>query len=193
MGVTFDIIGSILVRTAIVLIVLRMNISLNTMVSESMAHTNIQQELSILRDIMTSDFEYVGLGLAKGTGVKECTSSKFKFDADLAADGSIETVSYYYGDTDELANTPNPNDRKLYRQIGSGTPLNVANGITKCVFTYYKQDGNPTTDKAQVASFLLTLTLEEGTFSTQVKKSDGTYINKYPASYWEQTFFPPNL
>ena len=49
MGVMFDIIGSILVRTAIVLIVLRMNVSLNSMVVESVAHATIQQSLSVFR------------------------------------------------------------------------------------------------------------------------------------------------
>ncbi len=194
MGVTFDIIGSILVRTAIVLIVLRMNISLNTMVSESTAHTNIQQELSILREVMSSDFESAGLlVLPSSATFVEVQSDKVKFQGDLGADGTVETIYYYYGGVGELLNTPNPNDRKLYRQIGSGTPLTVAHGITKCVFTYYTGSGSQTMDKAQVRSFSLALIIEDGRFSTQVKKTDGTYADKYPASYWEQTFFPANL
>jgi hypothetical protein len=192
MGVMFDIIGSILVRTAIVLIVLRMNISLNTMVSETVAHSTIQQELSILREVMTFDFEYAGLGVAAGTAVKECSPGKFKFEGDLEADGSIEAITYSYGATSELANTINPNDRKLYRQVGGETVLNIANGITKCVFTYYNASGVQTTDKTQVKMFSISLILQDGSLRVESWK-DGVQIITYPTSYWEQSFFPSNL
>jgi len=192
MGVMFDIIGSILVRTAIVLIVLRMNVSLNTMVSETTAHSTIQQELSILREVMSSDFEYAGLGVGKGTGVKECSFGRFKFDGDLGADGSVETITYYYGATSELANTVNPDDKKLYRQINAGTPLNIANGIKKCLFTYYNASGVQTTDKTQVKMFSISVILQDGSLQIETWK-DGVQIITYPTSYWEQSFFPSNL
>lgn len=183
MGVMFDIIGSILVRTAIVLIVLRMNVSLNTIVSETVAHSTIQQELSVLREVMSSDFEYAGLTVPVGTAFKEAEPEKIKFEGDLNSDLTPETIYYYYGLAAALSNTPNPNDRKLYRQIGTGTPLNVANGITKCVFTYYDGNGIQTTDKTKIKMFSISVIMQ-----------DGTPINdKYPSSYWEQSFFPLNL
>jgi len=192
MGIMFDIIGSILVRTAIVLIVLRMNVSLNTMVSETVAHSTIQQELSILRDVMSADFEYAGLNVAPTTAFREATSVKIKFDGDLNNDGIPETIYYYYGLASELSNTPNPNDKKLYRQIGSETPLNIANGVTKCIFTYYNTSGIQTSTKSEIKSFSINVVMEDGSLTIKSWKN-GTEVVTYPASYWEQSFFPPNL
>ena len=183
MGVMFDIIGSILVRTAIVLIVLRMNVSLNTMVNETVAHSTIQQELAILRDVMGADFEYAGLTVPTGTAFLIAVPNQIKFKGDIDGDGIAETVYYYYGPASELSNTPNPNDKKLYRQIDGGIPLNIANGVTKCIFTYYNGTGSQTTDMTQIKMFSISVIMQ-----------DGTPINdKYPASYWEQSFFPLNL
>jgi len=158
MGVMFDIIGSIMVRTAIVLIVLRMNVSLNTMVTESVAHSTIQMELSILREVMSSDFDFAGYNVAPTTAFLDATIQKIRFKGDIlplgAPDGIPETIYYYYGSTSELGNTPNPYDRKLYRQINGGTPLNIANGITKCEFKYFDEIGVVTTDKSKIIPHL---------------------------------------
>ena len=192
MGVMFDIIGSILVRTAIVLIVLRMNVSLNTMVSETVAHSTIQQELSILRDVMGADFEYAGLGVAPGTAFRDAMPNKIKFDGDLDNNGTPETIYYYYGSTSQLTNTPNPNDKKLYRQIGSGTPLNIANGVTQCIFTYYDVNGIQTFTKSAIKSFSINIIMQDGWLTVKSWK-DGFEAITYPSSYWEQSFFPLNL
>ncbi len=183
MGVMFDIIGSILVRTAIVLIILRMNVSLNTMATEAIAHSTIQQELAILRSVMSTDFDYAGYNVPVGTAFVDAKEDKITFKGDLNNDGTAETIAYYYGSKTELSNTPNPEDRKLYRQIGSGTPLNVANGITKCVFTYYNNSGVATTTKSEIKSFSISVTMQDG----------APIDNRYPSTYWEQSFFPPNL
>jgi len=192
MGVMFDIIGSILVRTAIVLIVLRMNVSLNSMVSQTVAHSTIQQELSILREVMGADFEYAGLNVTPGTAFLDALSTKIRFKGDLDSDGTPETIYYYYGSASELSNTVNPSDKKLYRQINSETPLNIANGITKCVFTYYNASGVQTTDKTQIKMFSVSAIMQDGSLQVESWK-DGNQIISYPASYWEQSFFPSNL
>ena len=185
MGVMFDIIGSIMVRTAIVLIVLRMNVSLNTMVSQTAIHASIQQGVSILRDVMTSDFDRAGLNVSPGTAFITANSSEIKFSGDIDAtpNGSAETVRYYLGGTDELENTTNPDDRKLYRQINGGTPLNVANGVVKCVFKYYDYNGSITGSLSNIKSFSISLTLQDGS----------AIEGRYPSTYWEQWFFPANL
>lgn len=183
MGIMFDIIGSILVRTAIVLIVLRMNVSLNTMVSETVAHSTIQQELSILRQVMSNDFEYAGLNVAPGTAFIDARLHDIRFQADLNNDGIPETVEYHRSTTTDLIHTPNPNDRRLYRQVNGGTPLYVANGITKFDFIYYDANGIQTTNKVLIKSFSINVTLQDGY----------PIENKYASSYWEQSFFPLNL
>ena len=183
MGVMFDIIGSILVRTAIVLIVLRMNVSLNSMVVESVAHATIQQSLSTLREVMSADFEVAGLNVTPGTAFLEAKPNQMKFYGDIDGDGTPETIYYYVGPQSELSNTVNPNDRKLYRQINGGTSLNVANGITTCVFTYYDQNGAVTTTKSLVKMFTVKMTMQDGAPVDSV----------YPSTYWEQSFFPSNL
>ncbi len=192
MGVMFDIIGSILVRTAIVLIVLRMNVSLNTMMSETVAHATIQKELSILREVMAADFEYAGLNVAAGTGILDAQVGSIKFQGDLQSDGSIETIYYYYGGLGELLDTPNPSDRKFYRQINSETPLVVAHGLTKCVFTFYNASGSQTWDEAQIKSFSISMTMQDGRIVVESWK-DGAQVLTYPSSYWEQTFYPWSL
>ena len=183
MGVMFDIIGSILVRTAIVLIVLRMNVSLNSMVVESVAHATIQQSLSVLREVMSADFEVAGFNVTPGTAFLMAKPNQMKFSGDLDGDGTPETIYYYVGPQSELSNTVNPNDRKLYRQINGGTSLNVANGITTCVFTYYDQNGIATTTLSSVKMFTVKMTMQDG----------APVDSLYPSTYWEQSFFPPNL
>ena len=184
MGVMFDIIVLILVRTAIVLIVLRMNVSLNNMVTETVAHATIQESLSVLRQVMSTDFEAAGLNVPVGTAsFLSVASDQIKYYGDLDGDGTLETIRYYMGSTSELSNTTNPDDRKLYRQINSGTPLNVANGITKFVVTYFDQYGIATTYASKVKMFSISLIMQDGS------PVDG----KYPSTFWQQSFFPPNL
>jgi len=184
MGVMFDIIGSILVRTAIVLIVLRMNVSLNSMVVESVAHATIQQSLSVLREVMSADFDAAGLNVTPGTSsFLVAKPNQMEFYGDLDGDGTPETIYYYVGPQSELSNTVNPNDRKLYRQINGGTSLNVANGITTCAFTYYDQNGLVTTSPSLVKMFTVKMTMQDG----------APVDSLYPSTYWEQSFFPPNL
>lgn len=191
MGVMFDIIGSILVRTAIVLIVLRMNVSLNTMISETVAHSTIQEKLSTLREVMSLDIESVGLNVAPGTAFIDAMPNKIKFYGVDSA-GVPEPIYYYYGDTTELGNTENPMDRNLYRQVNAGTPLNIAKGVTKCIFTYYNANGIQTFAESAIKSFSISITMQDGSLTTVFWKN-GTKVEKYIASYWEQSFFPPNL
>ncbi len=182
MTVFLDIIGSMMVRGMIVLIVLRMNVSLNTMIVDTTAHSTIQQRMAVLRQVMVSDFEAIGFNVV-GTAFIDVKNHDIRFLGDVDGDGTPETISYDRSSTGDLPNTPNPNDRYIHRKVNSGTARIVADGITKIDFEYYDDKGAVTTDKNKVKSFKITAIMQDS------HPVDG----RYPSTFWEQTFYPPNI
>jgi hypothetical protein len=102
--------------------------------------------------------------------------------------GGQHWVKFVLGNTSELSNTSNPNDRRLYRcdgtsGAGSGVRKSVANGFVKMEFKYYDINGNETSTATAIKSF-----------SVRIIMATGEAVNGlYPTGEWTYRFFPANI
>ena len=110
-------------------------------------------------------------------------SNKIEFIADLNDAGVLDTVEYYTGPTSELSNTPNPNDRLLYRVINNETPMGSNLGVTEFKLIYQNALGDtlstPVNPTGQIASIQIDLEVE----------NSEAMNNEYQNAFWRQVRF----
>jgi hypothetical protein len=149
--------------------------------SEQIFESAVQGDLNTATSILAYDFQKIGYGSTDSVKVTQADTSTISFKSDIDANGTVETVKYYLGET--VPGSMNPNSRMLYRQINGGTPNVIAGGVSKFRLSYYNSAGSPTSVLSQVRSVYVALTVESnyGTDST------------YPAVCWERTIKPRNL
>ena len=191
MGATtlLDIIGSIIVGGILLLILFRLQATASETSYDSSQDLIVQQNLTTLIDIIQSDFRKVGYcaDYTKITNPADvilfADSNKIEFIADLNDAGVLDTVEYYTGPTSELSNTPNPNDRLLYRIINNETPMGSNLGVTEFKLIYQNALGDtlstPVNPTGQIASIQIDLEVE----------NSEAMNNEYQNAFWRQVRF----
>lgn len=195
-----DLIGSFVVFGWLML----MGLSANTANNENTqtAHSNllVQQNLVTLTQMMEYDFRKIGFCLephripdpTKAVLVADSTRFEFLSDVDLGSgpDGTVDTVRYYLGTTSELAGTPNPDDRILYRVVNHEFPRRVNLGVTDFKLRYFDRNNNtiasPITGALlqTIQSVQVTLSVENVMASEIVETAP---INEqYTSAFWQQ-------
>lgn len=191
MGATtlLDIIGSIIVGGVLLLILFRLQATASETSYDSSQDLIVQQNLTTLIDMIQSDFRKVGYcaDYTKITNPADvilfADSNKIEFIADLNDAGVLDTVEYYTGPTSELSNTPNPNDRLLYRIINNETPMGSNLGVTEFKLIYQNALGDtlstPVNPTGQIASIQIDLEVE----------NSEAMNNEYQNAFWRQVRF----
>ena len=110
-------------------------------------------------------------------------STSVTFLADLAADGSVDTVAYSVSDTSAAGGTENPRDRLFFHQVNGVPAGGMAMGLTDFHLTYLDSSGSATTVPAQIHAVEIVLTVE----------SLYPYDDRYATATWEGTIRPRNL
>jgi hypothetical protein len=107
-------------------------------------------------------------------------SSAIKFYIDINSDSTMDSIRYYLGPTSELAGTPNPRDRKLYRVVNNEVAKTSNVGVTQFYLTYFDADGDslnlPIPDPRIINSFEINVQVE----------NSYAYDNKYSSAFWRQ-------
>jgi hypothetical protein len=184
LGVILDLAASMAVRGAIVYIVLTMNISLNQLLYEKAQYAIVKQTAATVADIFQNDIRSIGYNIPQGTSsFLVADSNRIKFIGDLDNDLAIDTVEYYLGPLSEMASTPNPDDRILYRRRNSSAPFEAGHGVTRLFMQYYDGGGSLTSTLADIRSLSVKLIMQ-----------GATQINGYyPTTFWETFLLPSNL
>lgn len=177
MSIMLDILGSLAIRGVIVLIILNVTVSLNTVLYQKSAHAVVKQNLALSTDALASDLNKCTAFLVAGTDEVE-----FEFLADIST-GDVDTLHYYLGPTYELSATDNPNDRKMYSVLNAGQPFDLASGMVTLQFEYLDIDGSPTSNLSLIKSVFVKLLMEHG----------NSFEGKYPSRQWEVHIFPANV
>jgi hypothetical protein len=187
-----DIIGSTIIRGAIVLVILNLNISLNNALSEKTARATVKQKTVVPAQIITDDIRLAGYGPTTSKIFMIAKADEAEFSADLDDDGSAETVHYYLG-TPPAGST----HHVLYREVSSingGAPFELARDVDSLVFKYYYIDGSlagPGLNINNIKSINVKLLIES---NAQISGGIGTdNAPQYVKAYWERTIFPQNL
>jgi hypothetical protein len=178
MGTMLDVIGSIVIRGAIMLAVLNLTIQMNSALYQKTALAAARQATVIPAQIMYGDIYLAGYNdPTKMFG--KAKPNEIVFYADIDTNGVADTVHYYLG-SGSSANI-------LYRQvssINSNRAALIAHNVISMTFDYYNIDGSSATQSSTVNV--------GGVKSIKLKLTIQTDDNS-GSTFWEKNIFPPNL
>jgi hypothetical protein len=141
MNTSLDNISSMIIGGLIVLTVLTLNANITTSAFERTRDLVSQEAAVNLTKLLEHDLYKLGYRTS-GVPLLRAESLAVKFAADLADDGTPDTILYRVGTADILAGTTNPRDIPLYRSINRGDSINVAPGLVRFFFSYIDTSGN---------------------------------------------------
>ena len=150
-----DIIGSVAVAGVLLLIALRLNAQANETSLVYNGSVTLQQNMTTLVGWIEHDFRRIGY-CANYTKIpfptqslRKADTSDITFWTDVNSNGNLDSIRWYIGPTSELGPsagkfyTPNPRDRKIYRQINNGTAQAWILGVTQFQLKYFDYEGRP--------------------------------------------------
>jgi hypothetical protein len=186
-----DLVGSILIGGVIMLILFRMNSSAVENVYNNGGELSLQQNLSVTAKVLEDDFRKIGFCTDwkkipdPSKSILMADSSRIRFLTDIDKDGSgpdgnVDTLLYALGPTSELAATPNPRDRFLYRIINSETPKGINLGVTQFKLIYFDALGDTIYYPVAVPSEVYTIEI-----NLTVENTSG-YNEQYSSAFWRQ-------
>jgi len=184
MGVFLDIALSVLLGSALILLILTYNFDMVDTNNINNLYRISQKNGIDFQDIMKNDFKKIGLGISVSDSVFTIAdSNEIKFRTDLNLDGSINEIHYYLGDVNSANFTENPEDKIFYRRIDNDPVENNTFGLISLNFTYFDENGNQTTNLNEIKQIRYTFYIES-TFQ---------YNNQYPGIYLRGRIKPKNL
>ncbi|HTR82201.1 MAG TPA: hypothetical protein VMM58_11285 [Bacteroidota bacterium] len=214
MSIMLDIIGSMIIRAAIMVTFLYLTINLQNALYEKTEYAVVKQKTVIPAQIMTDDIRLAGYGPTTSKVFPIAYPQAIEFYADINNDSTADWVHYYLG---PYYTTGATTHRSLYREvscISGGTAYELARDVVDLEFSYYDVNGSSVATGLSVSgikSIKVSLTIEANaqtlnSISTArpaaglyAKKtaSDTSTASSFPSSYqkaiWERTIFPQNL
>jgi len=190
-SVLIDLIGSTIIGGFLLLLLFRLNDATveNNYVygGEAIAQSNMVEVVQLV------EHDFRKIGYCKdwdkipdpSKSILEASLNSIKFLTDENNDGNIDTISYYLGSTDELTQTPNPNDRILYRIVNNNPAIGANLGVTQFDLYYYDALGNQLAFPITVPSAIYTMQINikvEDVYGYD-RKDDG---EKYASAFWRQ-------
>lgn len=190
MAVILDILGSFVVRAAIVVVILNLMINLHQALAKKTDRVYLNQSLDGVGNIIAADIKLAGYGRLTPKTFFKADSNDIGFHADTGNVGTTyQNIRYYINPT-----TPYSTHKILYRKINSGTPLEVARDIIYFRVKYYKVNGVASTygsDTSNIKSIFITILMESNMTERTYLSSDGDTLALQ--AKWERHFFPENL
>ncbi|GJQ32443.1 MAG: hypothetical protein HBSAPP04_12820 [Ignavibacteriaceae bacterium] len=183
MNAVLDLLGATVISAFVTLMLMNVNNNLSVTASEQYMNTNTQQNMVALSDMLHFDLKNTGYRVTDSIKIVRAESERITVRGDFDNNGVVDSVKYYLGQTSELSNTPNPNDKPLYRVLNAATPVASNWGVTSMKFSYYDSLGNETTYRSKIRSFKIKLQI----------MSAFQYDGKYTYSSWEKLYKPRNL
>jgi len=136
MASLIDIITATFIGGIIILMIIGINFYIQTSASEinysSIAQRNIQE----ISNLLAYDFSKIGYRVT-GSKIRYADSTNITFLPDINNDGIIDSVRYVLGSKNELLNTPNPEDKILYRALNNEQLKGSNLGVVSFKLTYY--------------------------------------------------------
>lgn len=185
-NVILDIVGSTIIGGLLMLILFRLNNSATENTYNYSGELSSQQNLTTVVEILENDFRKIGYCAdwqkipVPSLAILQADSNKISFLTDVEPDGNVDTLKYYLGPVSDLASTPNPSDRLLYRVINSETPVGVNLGLTEFKLVYFDALGDsislPILNPGEITSMEINISVE----------NTAGYDNKYSTVFWRQ-------
>jgi len=177
-NVIFDLLGSFVIGGMLLVNIVTLQGNASSQSDLYSATRVTQKNLVTVVEILQNDFRKMGYGVADPTKcIVKADSNDITFAADIDRNGILDTIRYYVGSTSELKETPNPNDKLLYRIVNKETPMSSNLGLTRFLLKYYNQDMEPETNKNAIKIVEITISVE----------SPFPINGEYPTAFWKQT------
>jgi len=190
MGYLLDIVGSMIIATMVVMILLAVNIN-NTASSSVILFTTIEQrKITDASELIEYDFYKIGYRISDEK-ISIADSNEIKFYSDIDDNDVVDTIHYYVGNTSDLSYTTNPDDKPLYRQRNNHDSLLTEIPVVDFNLSYFDSIGN-----SLDYSSLTNSAGRELIRSIKIKisvESDELYADEYRASEWKKKISPKNL
>ena len=149
-----DIIGSMTTFGLLLLMALRLNASSNESSSAYNANYMLQTNMLNLTVMLETDLRDIGKGYIRTipdpTPLKIAATNQFSFMI------GTDRIDWIVGDPSEIPETPNPNDRYVYRNV-NGVIHKINLGVTKMTFKYWNISSPTDSLTSPVAQTNLTL------------------------------------
>ncbi len=208
MSVMLDLIGSMIVRGAIMLTFLYLTVNLQNALYEKTIYAAVKQKTVIPMEILTDDLRMAGYGPTTSKVFPIAQAQAVKFYGDFNSDSTSESMYYYLGSA--YAGT----DRKsLFRVRNGGTPFELARDVDSLAFTYFNLTGAviaPALNVSGIKSIKVWISFESNGQTTDIMTSGravkglygrnkgmdttaSAFQTHYVKAVWERTIFPQNL
>jgi len=181
-----DILGSIMIGGILLMILLRLNDSAVQNAFQYNSESITQRNLVEIVQLLEYDFRKIGFcknwnNFPDPTkAIISADSTSIKFLTDVDSDKDMDTLSYILSSASVLSQTPNPNDKMLYRRINS-EPLAGSNlGVTQFRLTYFDSFGTKIPFPILIPSEIYTLQID------LVVEDVVAYNQEYNRVFWRQ-------
>jgi hypothetical protein len=140
MATWLDIVGSIIIGTLVIFLIVKLNYQVSTSSTEITSNGMVQSYLTTISTIMENDLYKIGYRITDPNKLAIADSNRFSYKADVYNDGTPDSVRYYLGSTSQVKFGSNPNDRPLYKKINGGNEM-IMGIIRNCKFSYFDSTG----------------------------------------------------
>jgi len=185
-NVILDIIGSIIIAGILMLSIFRVNNSSTEDLYRGSGNLIAQTNLATVVQILETDFRRIGYCSdwkqipIPTEAILDADSVSIKYLTDVDKNGTIDTMNYYFDNSTDIPETPNPRDRFLYRVVNSETPYGVNLGVTQFRMEYFNALGTqlsfPISDPREIYTMQIDITVEDV----------AAYDQKYQTIFWRQ-------
>jgi hypothetical protein len=196
MAALIDMVGSIILGAALLIIILNANDNATENHYVYNGNTLVQEMLISTSQFVEGEFRNMGLGVIPGQKtILSADTNSIAFLTDLNRDGiTIDTISYFLGDTTELASTQNNKDMYLHRIVNHGANTKVG-VVTVFKLRYISRNGEvlPTPVPADRLTevFVVEVTVEvQNPYAVSRRAGEdapGQRSALYSSSIWQQT------
>lgn len=188
MGVIFDILGSMVVRAAIISIILNLMINLHEALYKNTERMYLSETTEAVSKTISADLKLAGYRCSTATLKRfpVARSNEMSFRADYDDDGDVDVIRYYLSSSGTY--------RTLYRSVNGGSVIEVATNVTTFYVRYYEIDGTAAssgTNIPNIKSVYVRIIMESR--NTESSASNGTSESAARVIKWDERFFPENL
>lgn len=184
---------------------LRLNIGNTENLQSYRMDVVVQENLVEISKLLEDDFRRIGYCKDPSKipnpamSLRIADSNKIRFLTDLPTgapgtagwlgDGNLDSITYYVGPTSETPETPNPNDKKIYRVENNNTPVGVNLGVTTFDLQYYDALRNllarPVADPREVQFMQITIEVQNYA-KIGGQMNTAAFDTVYQSAFWRQ-------
>ncbi len=196
--VLLDIIGALFV--AGILILSLQQINANTAINMQFYTEDyiMQRNLLELVSLIERDFKRIGYTVdselikSAAEAITQANDTSITIVGDFDDSGTVQPIMYYIGKTSEMSSTKNPDDRILYRKVGTSPAIKINYNVTYFHLDYFDSFNDPiatpvpASSTGSIASIMISLKLEStDSYKTSIDYT-GSDSAKYSEIYWRQ-------